>query len=221
MTTPSQSSNRASKSFADSEKKMSSNQKFTADQIKEMVGTPRLMQGESEKAYWMWWEAFAEERKPECLSDWLDVNQLAIKNWEQERLNRCNTALLDSALRTALRHLLIRFVSPLSGGLITVPETVARDYYGDDEEAREEAREEVAACGITDDHILAEAIQMRGKELLLFDRMDNHRANAKRALQKELDRRSESRRNDPPQKPDKIQDWGTTLDINLEGLAQN
>ncbi len=193
---------------------MPSNQKFTADQIKELVGTPRLIQGESEKAYWMWWEAFAEERKPECLSDWLDVNQLATKHWEQERLNRCNTALVDSALRPALTHLLRPFVSALSGGCITVPEKVARDYYADDEEAREK----VADCGITDDHILAEAVQMRGKELLLFDRMDNHRANAKRALQKELDRRSDARRNAPPRNADEGQDWGSTLDINLDAL---
>jgi hypothetical protein len=40
-------------------------------------------------------------------------------------------------------------------------------------------------------------MQMRGKEMVLLDRRDNCRANAKRALQTGLDRRSEVRLDSP------------------------
>jgi hypothetical protein len=53
--------------------------------------------------------------------------------------------------------------------------------------------------GNSDDQIIAEAMQLRGNAMLLLDRMDNYRAGAKCALQKELDRRSEARRSRPDQ----------------------
>ena len=115
-------------------------------------------------------------------------------------MSRCNNALVDNSLRTALRHLLQPFVGQASGGRIVIADKVARDYYSADEEDSEEAREKVASCGITDDDIMAEAIQLRGDAIIQLDRMDKHRAYAKRAIQKELDRRSNARRDNPSSK---------------------
>jgi hypothetical protein len=73
----------------------------------------------------------------------------------------------------------------------------ARDYYFGNDREKEEARTKVQAWGITDEKILAEAVSMRADEIVVLDRMDNYRANAKRKGQKELERRSEARRNSP------------------------
>ena len=63
------------------------------------------------------------------------------------------------------------------------------------DEEKEQARDNLQKCGITEDQILAEAMQIRAKELVVFDRMDNYRANAQRNIRKGLDRRSAARRN--------------------------
>jgi hypothetical protein len=170
------------------------NLEITADQMKAMLGAPRLIRGESEEAYWKWWLAFVEAYKPKSLPDWVEVNELANKNWEQDRLRRCSPALVDGMLVKALTNLL----EPFSKIGIS-PYNLARDYYGGDDKARRRAREKVTWCGITDDQILAEAMQMRGSALVLLDRMDNYRASARRSLQKELERRSEARRSRPDQ----------------------
>jgi hypothetical protein len=45
--------------------------------------------------------------------------------------------------------------------------------------------------GLTEDQILAEAMQLSADALVMFDRLDNYRTNAKRTFQKEADRRSD------------------------------
>lgn len=179
-------------------------QKFTADQIKALLGAPRLIKGESEADYWKWWTAFAEAYNPESFADWLEVNQLAVKHWEQERLQRCSSALIDGVLIEALRTLLRPFCNPLVSEGIVYPSRIAHSYYRGDEAEREQAREEVESYGITEDQILAEAMKLRAPAMILFDRMDNYRASAKRSLQKGLDRRLEARR-DPPDRSESRQ----------------
>ena len=173
--------------------------RITADQARALTGAPRLLRGESEEAYWKLWEAIAEEYEPEGISEWLDIHQYTIKHWEQDRLQRCNSALVENGLTSALRRLLLPFY--VSHSMDGIPERIARKYYSQDDEERAEAEEVVRKCGITDEKIMAEAMQGRAKEIVLLDRMDNHRAGAKRNLKKELDRRLDSRRNssDSPQ----------------------
>lgn len=154
-----------------------------------------MIRGESEGNYWKWFTAFAEERQPEGLFDWLEVRDLAIKQWEWDRLQRCNSALIEGVLFEALKNLLRPLCMPLVSDGISSAARIAYNYYLGDDEEREQAREKVEAWGITDDQILAEAMQMRAKELVVFDRMDSYRENSKRAHRKSLDRRSEARRN--------------------------
>lgn len=174
---------------------MSSNRKFTAEEIKLLVGPPRLIRGESAEDYGKWWSAFVELYEPETLPEWLDVNQLAVKRWEQERLRECNSALVDGTLIEALKNLL----RPLNSQNLHNPDTflphkTAHDYYFGDEEAKREARVQLEMLGVTDDQILAEAMQICARPLAMFDKLDDYRTNAQRALRKELERRSESRR---------------------------
>jgi hypothetical protein len=69
----------------------------------------------------------------------------------------------------------------------------ARDYLYGNEEAKQEAREIFADYGITEDHIMAEALRIRGDGMSIVDRMDKHRANEIRLTQKEIARRAEVR----------------------------
>ena len=163
-------------------------QAMTTEQIKDLLGPPRLVRGENEEAYWKWWSAFVQEHKPKSLSDWLEVNDLANKHWEQGRLRRCNSAILDGVRVSALQKLLTPFQR-----IDLNPVRVAQDYYAGDNKEGRTARAKALECGITDDHILAEAMEMRRDALLLLDRMDSHRSNSRRLLLKDLDRRANAR----------------------------
>ena len=88
----------------------------TAEQIKDLLAAPRLVKGESEEAYWKWWSAFVEEYKPRSLSEWFEVNDLAHKQWEQDRLWRCNSAMIEGALFQALKNLVRPFCDPIPAG---------------------------------------------------------------------------------------------------------
>jgi hypothetical protein len=175
----------------------SQSQKLSVEQIKKLLGPPLLIRGESEEDYWNWWDAFVAQYEPESLTDWLDVDQLATKHWEQERLKRSNTALLDSVMCKALASLLADYTTTA-----TVTEhakeplsfidhfRLAKDYYSGEGDAQEFAGRIVEEFGITDDQIIAKAMQLRGDAMIQFDRMDNYRTTAKRALLKRLDQRS-------------------------------
>jgi hypothetical protein len=166
---------------------------LTADEMKARLGRPPLMMGESEEEYWNWWMLLAEEYQPKTASDWLDVNDLAHKHWEKRRLQRYGPPLLEGAVIDAV----INVLGPrLKMGTAS---DFARDYCKGDAKAKQRAREKFAEHGITEDHIMAEALQRRGTGQLFFDRMDKHRATQIRHLEKEMARRTESRRNGPDQ----------------------
>ena len=174
---------------------MPSEEKFTAETITTLLGKPRLMPGENEEAYQKLWDAFVKEHQPETLDEWLDVDQLAMKQWEQGRLRRCSTALIESTMVQALQSLLQKLYNiasntpksmPALDKIENVPGRLAREYYFGNSEEQKRATGKVRACGINEEHILAEALQMRAAESMCFDRMDNHRTNSKRAIRKNL-----------------------------------
>jgi len=177
------------------------NQTAASDLIKDALGPPPLIKGESADEYRKLWLLFTAAYTPEALNDWLEVDGLVRKHWEQKRLRRSNAALIDATMTNALKNLLQPFqaakvtmpgISDLSS-IDANPAKIAHEYYSSNDETRRKARERVGSWGITDDQIVAEAMQLRAKELILFDRMDNYRTSAKRAHQKELDRRLEAR----------------------------
>src|SRR5271169_2145472 len=101
-------------------------QERTAEQMKALFGPPPLVRGESEEQYWKWWDAFVEEHKPKRLSAWVAVNDLAIKQWEQNRLQRGSPALIEGAFVRALHDLL----QALGPKIDIKPGEIARDYFG-------------------------------------------------------------------------------------------
>ena len=141
---------------------MSNEQKMTADQVKALLGTPRLIRGESEEAYWKWWSTLAEAYNPESFPDWLLLNDYATKSWEQRRLQRSNAILVEEAFMKALENLLWHDESGRNTGLGPAERyRVVEQYYYGNEKAKRFAAEEVQYWGITDDHIIAEAMRLR------------------------------------------------------------
>jgi hypothetical protein len=49
--------------------------------------------------------------------------------------------------------------------------------------------------GVTGEQIMAEAMRSRADSLVMFDKLDSYRANAKRVLLKDMHRSMEARRN--------------------------
>jgi hypothetical protein len=178
-------------------------QVLTVDQVRALLGPPALMPGESEEEYWNWWMAVVEPGKPKSFRAWLEVDELAHKEWEQRRLRRYRPALVKQAWISVLTSLL----DPLAG----LPLEVVVDYFGSDAKKRKAARETVRKRDITEEQIAAEAVVRRGDEMLILDRMDSNRANASRHLRKAIDRRAETGKIPPEQTGDQalgIQDLG-------------
>ena len=181
-------------------------------QMRVLFGKPPLIKGESEEDYWMFWDAFAEDIKPKRWPDWILVNDLAHKYWEQLRLRRYSPALIEGACIEALEVLLRPFArqaAEAKGSSIDkkvaftdneIAGDIARFYYVGMDGAKQRAALYVADCGITTDQIFALAMQMRGSGLLMLDRMDGNRENTCRALRKELERRSAASENPPERK---------------------
>jgi hypothetical protein len=191
--------NRVAK-FKEHEMTMNEGGKITADEIRDLLGKPPLIKGENAEDYWRWWNAFVEEHQPECLSDWVSVDELAAKHWEQNRGRRSNAALLEGALFEALKNLVSPFCNrQLYDGIPPIPSQISYAYYLSDNKDRQKARKQVEEWGITDDHILAEAMQIRAKAIILMDRIDHHRANSKRSTMKDLIRNSQLRSKQPDQ----------------------
>ena len=176
-------------------------QVLTADQVRALLGPPALMLGESEEEYWNWWMAVVEPGKPKSFRAWLEVDELAHKEWEQRRLRRYRPALVKHACISVLRSLL----EPIHDGIAGA---VAEDYFGNDAKKQKAARDTVRKYGITEEQIVAEAVAKRGDEMLILDRMDIIRVNASRQLRKAIDRRAEARGIPPGQTDDQEQDLG-------------
>jgi hypothetical protein len=178
-------------------------QVLTVDQVRALLGPPPLMLGESEEEYWKWWTAFVEPDKPKKFFVWLEVNELAHREWEQKRLRHYRSALVKRSLKSALRSVLQE-----CGGVNVVASKRAEDYFGKDKVAQREARKVVESYGITEEQIVAVAMVDSGAQMLIFDRMDNNRASASRQLRKAIDRRAEARGIPPGQTGDQEQDLG-------------
>jgi hypothetical protein len=159
------------------------------DKIRALFGEPPLIKGESEQLYWRLWKAFEDDIKPKSLPEWIAVNDLVHKYWEQLRLRRYSPAFIESACIEVLEVLLRPYVGAIPE-MEHATSDIARFYYVGLNGAKHRAVEFVTECGITPDQILACAMQKCGPGLLIFDRMDTNRDIASRVLRKELERRA-------------------------------
>ena len=165
--------------------------------MRDMFGKPPLIKGEKAEDYWRLWGAFAADLNPKTLSEFIVVNDLAHKYWEQLRLRRYSPALIESACIEGLEYLIRPFIKETDDPQMKdATSDIARFYYVGLGGSKNRAMKFVADCGITTDQIFAQAMQMRGAALLMFDRMDVNRENACRALRKEMERRAAASESD-------------------------
>jgi hypothetical protein len=78
--------------------------------MRDMFGKPPLIKGENAEDYWRLWDAFAADHNPKTLSEFIVVNDLAHKYWEQLRLRRYSPALIESSCIEALEYLIRPFI---------------------------------------------------------------------------------------------------------------
>src|SRR5581483_8234087 len=106
-----------------------------------------------------------------------------MKSWEQLRLQRYNSAVVQNAMGQALDRLLNYVESGRNFGLNCLDrEQLVLSYFSANETVSNRAVEQVESWGISREMITAEAMRLRADSLIMFDKLDNQRANAKRTL---------------------------------------
>ena len=162
-----------------------------ADQLDNLLGPPPLLEGEDRTRYLRLRAAVESEYKPQSLFDWISVRDTTDKLWEEQRLKRAASALINGGLHKALVYYLTDTCE-----LISV-EDYASDFFNGDLKEKKEVIGILAQHGITMTELLAKAAQIEAAGLQLFDRMVTTRETSRRLLRRERDTRRQD--NEPAQ----------------------
>jgi hypothetical protein len=163
------------------------------DQLESLFGAPPLLEGEDPELYSRLRSAVIDDHKPQTLADWIYVNDLVIKLWEEQRFRRASTALIRSGMQKAVEY----FLKNICLALLDVPEQMALKYFSTDPKEREEITSLLAQHGITASEIQAKAAQLESGGVLMFDRMIAARESGRRLLRKEAEHYARRQENDP------------------------
>jgi hypothetical protein len=163
------------------------------DQLESLFGEPPLLEGEDPGLYSRLRSAVIDDHKPETLVDWIYVNDLVIKLWEEQRYRRASTALIRSGMLKAVEY----FLKDICLALVDEPEQVALKYFSTNPKERKEVTSLLAQHGITASELQAKAAQLEGPGVLMFDRMIAARESGRRLLRKEAEHYARHRENEP------------------------
>jgi hypothetical protein len=152
-----------------------------------------LLEGEDREAYLALQSAVIEDRKPDGLMEWIGVNDLVNKLWEEQRYRRASTALIRSGTLKAIEY----FLKDICLALFDEPSQMALKYFSTDPKERKEVTSLLAQHGITASEIQAKAAQLEGPGVLMFDRMVAARESGRRLLRKEAEHYARRQENDP------------------------
>ena len=160
-------------------------------QLRGLFCEPPLLEGEDPDLYWGLLAAVIDERRPVTPADWIAVNDLVTKLWEERVFRRASNALIRGGTLEALQH----FLTEVSEGeqppmrLNDDPAHQACKYFSDKPKERNEIRSLLAQYGITQAELHAKAAQQNSDALQMFERMIASREQGRRKLRKEDDRR--------------------------------
>jgi hypothetical protein len=160
-------------------------------QLRGLFCEPPLLEGEDPDLYWGLLAAVIDERNPVTAADWIAVNDLVTKLWEERVFRRASNAVIRGGMLGALQY----FLAEVSKGeqqltrLIDDPAHRACKYYSDKPKERDEIRSLLAQYGITAAELCAKAAQDNSDALQMFERMIASRERGRRKLRKEDDRR--------------------------------
>lgn len=160
-------------------------------QLRGLFCEPSLLEGEDPNLYWGLLAAVIDERKPVTPADWIAVNDLVTKLWDERVLKRASNALICGGTLEALQH----FFAELIKGeqhlkrMDDGPAHRAAKYFSDKPTERKEIRSLLAQYGITQAELYAKAAQQNSDALQMFERMIAARERGRRKDRKEDDRR--------------------------------
>ena len=118
-------------------------------------------------------DAFEQEIKPKGIIERMYVHDICSIVWEILRLRRCKVVIINSALRSALEHLLVQLLrqpGQYEFQLRDAAQTLAHAWFTD-QEAKKEVSELLSRFELDESAIEAEAIRKSSSELELLDRM--------------------------------------------------
>ncbi|MDH2354990.1 hypothetical protein QCM80_30630 [Bradyrhizobium sp. SSUT112] len=164
------------------------------DHIIGLFVEPVLLKGEDPKLYWNMVSATIDEHRPQSLLDWIELNDLATKLWEERVLRRATNAIIRGGQRRAVEQFLTE-IRPGEDGLMSTAnkaERRANKYFSASKNESDEIRSQLAEYGITEAELLARSAQNNSDAILMFEGMVSSRERSRRKLQKEIRTRRSS-----------------------------
>lgn len=156
------------------------------EDLKSLFYEPPLLEGEDPNLYWGLLGAVIDERKPRTVSDWIAVNDLVTKLWEERVFRRASNALIRGGTLSAVQH----FLAEVRGGEDRVKQIAeAAKYFSDISKERNQMRSRLAKYGITPAELHAKAFEQNSEALQILERMISSRERGRRKLRKEDERR--------------------------------
>jgi hypothetical protein len=153
------------------------------DQFKTLLSKPFLLQGEDAKLYDGLRAALIEDRRPQSFDDWMEIHDHLTLLWEEHRLRRLSTGLMDGELHRAIKHYLVHTAG---GELPELKEAfdLYCDYLLGTQATRKKVLNELKSRGISLDALYAKSAQLSSDTLQFFNSMMTDRAKRRRKLSK-------------------------------------
>jgi hypothetical protein len=158
------------------------------NELEGLFGEPSLLDGEDPNLYWGLLAAMIKDRKPQGFPDWIYVYDTVDKFWEEGRLKRASTGLMQGEMFSALMY----FLSPIhADGHLKKPgaaEKLAFEFFSDNPKERQEVIALLARYGITLPTLHAKAAQQKSDAIQMFEAMRARRGKERRKLREEDER---------------------------------
>jgi hypothetical protein len=122
------------------------------------------------------------DRKPKSIFDKMEVKDTTDQYWEEQRITRQAADLIEAKMPRALRSMVLKIKK-------LTPPSLVEDYFDGTEREKKAALAYLAAQGLTQRHIRAQAIEDAQPGLLAMDRMRTTRATARRISRKDFEKR--------------------------------
>ncbi|QPF90222.1 hypothetical protein [Bradyrhizobium commune] len=164
------------------------------DHIIGLFVEPVLLEGEDPSLYWNILSAMIDEHRPESLLDWIALNDLVTKLWEERTYRRATNAIIRGGQRLAVEQFLTEIPPGEDGSKSQVgkADRWANRYFSATKKEREEVRSRLAKFGITEAELLARSAQNNSDAILMLEGMVSSRERSRRKLQNEIRRRRPS-----------------------------
>lgn len=157
------------------------------DYVRGIMLEPPLLEGENPDLYWGIVRGLIEERKPQTMSDWIALSDLATKLWEERLFRKASNALIRGGKLAAVQQFLEEIL-PGESDLKRTETNAPRHgnkYFSEDPGKRKEYRSLLAKFGVADAEIYARSAQNNSDTIMMFEQMIASRERSRRKLRKE------------------------------------